>query len=98
MRGETIDEGVGEQNHVGDRAICAPSVKVHAQRLGYIRSRSYSLYRYVFDAGPNKHNTLLGLLITPAEISTYRSNQKFLLTSGDIRDYVVNTLINFTNF
>ena len=33
------------------------------QRLVYIKSRSYSLYHYVFDTGPNKHDILIGLLL-----------------------------------
>ena len=45
------------------RATCALSVEFHVQRLGYIRPQSYTyrLYYYVFDAGPNKHDILIGL-------------------------------------
>ena len=46
---------------VGDGPICALSVEYHMQRFGYIRSRSYMLHLCVFDAGPNKHDNLLGL-------------------------------------
>ena len=49
---------------VSVRGICALSVGFHVQRLGYIRSRSYSLYRYVFDAVRNKHDILIGLLLS----------------------------------
>ena len=52
--------GLFPLHNVGDRAICALSVGFHVQRLGYIKSRSHSLYRYVFDAGPNKYDILLG--------------------------------------
>ena len=37
---------------VGKRAICALSVEFYVQRLGYIRSRSYSLYRCVLTQAP----------------------------------------------
>ena len=46
---------------VGDGPICALSVEYHMRRFGYIRSRSYMLYLYVFNAGPNKHDILLRL-------------------------------------
>ena len=46
---------------VDNCAICALSVEFHVQRLGYIRSQSYSLYRYVFDAGSNTHDISIGL-------------------------------------
>ena len=39
------------------------------RRLGYIRSRSCSLYRYVFDAGPHQ-TRYFAWIIAPAEIST----------------------------
>ena len=51
---------------VSVRAICALSVEFHVQRLGYMRPRSY---RYVFDAGPNKHDNI-DWIIALAEIST----------------------------
>ena len=46
---------------VGDGPICALPVEYHMQRFGYIRSRSYMLYLYMFDTGPNKHDILLRL-------------------------------------
>ena len=49
---------------VSVRTICALLVEFHVQRLGYIRPWACSLYRYVFDAGPNKHDILLGLLLS----------------------------------
>ena len=48
-------------NVVGDRAICVLSVEFHVQRLRYIKPQYYSLYRYVFDAGPNKRDIWLVL-------------------------------------
>ena len=51
------------------------SVEFHVQRLEYIKSRSYSLYRYGFDAGHNKHDILLGL-------SLPRKSQQNSITEG----------------
>ena len=51
-------------NSVADCPVCALSVEYHMQRFGYTRSRSYMLYLYVFDAGLNKHDILLRLLLS----------------------------------
>ena len=49
---------------VGGGPICALSVEYHMQRFGYIRSRSHMLYLYVFNAGLNKHDIVLRLLLS----------------------------------
>ena len=42
-------DGMAQEPFVGDRTICTLLVEFHVRRLGYIRFRSYSLCRYVFD-------------------------------------------------
>ena len=42
-------DGMAQERFVGDRIICALLVEFHVRRLGYIRSRSYSLCLYMFD-------------------------------------------------
>ena len=55
---------------VVNSAICALLIEFHVQRLGEISIRSYCLYRYVFDVGPNKHG-----ISTPAKIPTEATDE-----------------------